>query len=160
MNHPYLLKTALLASALIVGLAGCQESAEDTASDVAEARADGQKNIAEAEAKAREARAEQRGDRNRSSDAPMVDAQELRDGVNPNRSANAGQAEDVRESEYDVAMAKAKATYDVEEERCEALAGADRDACMAQADAVYQRARLNAERRRDGRNGTPERDRM
>lgn len=111
---------------LLVALTGCQESREETAEDVAEARADGAENVREAQ-------------------DDLADANKGTDPTLPAGMTTMPDPEDAADERYDVAVAKAKAALDVEQEKCEAQTGDARDTCKDAAKAVYDKAVADAE---------------
>jgi hypothetical protein len=128
--------TLIPAAIVLLALSACRETPEETAEDVAEARADGAEEVREAE-------------------ADRLDAQRDAVGANANSGSNAGPVmgtydpeEDNADADYDVAVAKAQSTLDVEQEKCEAMTGDARDNCKDAAKAVYDQAVADAELRR------------
>jgi predicted RNA methylase len=112
---------------VLLALTACRESPQETAEDVAEARAEGAEDVREAQADRQEAQAEAR---TTATDPPY------------------GTDGDRVKADYDVAVAQAKATLDVEQEKCEALTGDQRNNCKDAAQAVYDNAVADADLRR------------
>lgn len=128
------MKIHLIPTALVLlALTACQETPQETAEDVAEARADGAEEVREAEADRAEAQRDAATD-------PAGPTGPVMDSFDP--------VEDKVDADYDVAVAKAKAALDVEQEKCEAMTGDARDNCKEAAEAIYDKAVADAELRR------------
>ncbi|HEX7113834.1 MAG TPA: hypothetical protein VF193_01775 [Steroidobacter sp.] len=132
---------ALAACGLILGCNQAQ-SPQDVQQDVAEARQEGQQDVQEAQNEAQNEMAEAQQD--------MADEQ--RDQTDMGDSATAAQdaSRVAAENEYKIAVAQAEANHKVETEKCEALAGDAQADCKERADSELERAKREAERRRDG----------
>ena len=115
------MKTLIPLLVLLVAVSGCRESRQETARDVADAKAQGTEDV-------REARADQ----------AEVEEEVAADRAMPG-------ADDRPDARPDVALAKAQATLDVEQERCEAMTGAARNTCKDVAKAVYDKAVAEAD---------------
>lgn len=111
-----------LFAVLVLALAACQETPEQTARDVAEARREGAEDIREAQRERDQAVNEQRAD---------------------GRSAS-----ERADAEFELAKTRAQAALDVEQERCDGMASDLRAACRDNAKAVYDHAVADAERRK------------
>lgn len=119
---------------LLAAVAGCQETPQETQRDVAEARADGQEAVRQAEQDRREVQR----------DANDPNARGVGGTVMGNYDADRERAN----ADYDVAATRAQAALDVEQERCEGLTGDERDRCKDAAEAVYDKAIADAELKR------------
>lgn len=105
---------------LALTLAACQETPDQTASDVAEARRDGAESVRE--------------------------AQQERDRVANEARSDGRYSIDRADAEFELAKARAQAALDVEQERCDGLSNDLRPSCRDAAKAVYDRAIAEAER--------------
>lgn len=110
----------LLAAVLALSLTACQETPQETARDVAEARQEGAEQVREAERE--------------------------RDHAASGRRADGRLTSDHADAEYELAETRAKAALDVEQERCEGLQSDIRSACKDTAKAKYDQAIADAER--------------
>jgi len=137
------MKNLIYAIVIALSLTACKETPQETAKDVAEARQEGAEDVREAQAERREEVAE--AQQNGTPPYGTPDATGTANGV----------AEEVNDADYDVEVAKAKATLDTEQEKCEGLDGQARDDCKDRAKAVYDKAVADAELRRTERNAAP-----
>lgn len=116
--------------------AGCQESARETASDVAEARTEAAKDVAEERQDVAEARAEGQAE---------IAQQTAQGDAGGTTEAVADTIEDVADEQYDVAIAAAAGRKNVAEEQCDANTDLSaRDACKDQAEDVYESEKASA----------------
>lgn len=132
------MKRLLLPFAIVAALgllAGCKESAQETAEDVAEARADTAENVAEEQRDVIEERTEVQQEV--AQQAAQGDMEELNDEL-------ADGSKDIADEQYDVAIAAAKGRYDTSLEQCDALEGDAKDACQDQAEMVYESEKATA----------------
>jgi hypothetical protein len=128
------------AASLALGACNKAEKPAEVRHDVTDARADAQKDVAGAEANARKANADAQKD--------VADAQAKHD---PNDVADETQEanQTAAKGDYKVAVAEAEATRKVEKQKCEALSGTAQSDCKQRADDAYERAKKEAEARRD-----------
>jgi hypothetical protein len=128
-------------------LTGCQESADETAQDVSDARKEANENIADARTDANETMLT--ADENES-DAIHTYANSDAKAQVKLRAAEADAISERARADYDLAIATSKGTHEVEVQKCDALdAGVDRTACKTTADAVLATATADAKARRD-----------
>jgi hypothetical protein len=133
------MKRLILPFAIVAALGlvtGCKESAQETAEDVAEARAETQENVAEEQRDVIEERAEVQQEVAQQN--AQGDTEELNDEL-------ADGAKDIADEQYDVAIAAAKGRYDTALEQCDALEGDQKDACQDTAESTYQSEKASAD---------------
>lgn len=116
MKYPFFL------ALFVLTLGACQETPQETARDVAEARREGAEDIRE--------------------------AQRERDRVVNEQRADGHDARERANAEYELAKTRAQAALDVEQERCDGLESTLRSSCKDNAKAVYDHAMADAERRK------------
>ena len=142
----YKLLSIIVFAGLSLAVAGCNQNTPSTARDVAEARADANKEVIEARQDASETMSK--------SNEEVASAREdyLR--------IDEGAREDLTEAESDAMVASAKAEfniarteaegrYNIATEKCGAYTGVDRTACLSGADATYASAKALAIADRD-----------
>jgi hypothetical protein len=128
MNNK-LLPLAIVAALL---LAGCKETASDTASDVADARQEASQDNAEAKQDANETIAD--------ANAEVADAQEdyVENSDTTMKKLTIAESEAMvkaANADYDVAKVEAEGRHKIAREKCDALSGAEKDSCNNIADA-------------------------
>ena len=144
MNHRILSLAAAIAA--VLALAGCQETASDTASDVAAARDDANKTDSEARQDAERAAAK--------ANDQLVDAQQTyadTEGAARQKltSAAADTMVSAAKAQYEVDKTATQGRYNVAVEKCDGLSGADRDACTSRANSVAMAEEAQAVATRD-----------
>jgi hypothetical protein len=116
-------------------LAGCQETSSDTSKDVADARKDAQENV-------QEAREEKDRVVARTSEDVAAARRTYSDSADDARSKlTAVEAEAMiktAHADYDIASAQANGRAEIEKQKCGALTGVRRDACLSSAEARLQ----------------------
>ena len=123
-----------LAAFAALTLAACQESQSDTAKDVAKASETAAANSDEARQEATATAAD--------ANAQVTDAQQAFDKASIGAQKKLTQAEADAMSKnakanYDVAITDAEGRQKIANEKCGALTGADKDACLSTAKAAY-----------------------
>ncbi len=136
---PIAIATALL-------FAGCQESQSDTAKDVAEARTEARKDSNEARQDASESAQEANKDVAQAGQTYG----EKTDAARANLTEAEADAMRVNaRSAYDIAVTDADGRHEIAKQKCDALTGTDKDACVSAADAALAADKANAEANRD-----------
>lgn len=136
----------LAAAIAMLLLAGCQESPKETAKDVAAART-------EANQEANDARAT--ADRKTAAaDAKVDDARQDYSKSETEANETLGKAQDkaastIAEADYDRAIVEADGRFKVENEKCDALSGTAKDACVSAAESALAVEKAAAQSRRD-----------
>ena len=126
-----------LGGLLAISACNRQETPSETRKDVAEAQREGNQEVAEEAANAATVAAENREDIVGADDAAEV------------REARSDAMKDNADANEDVADAKAKADYDIEKQKCDALPSEQQGACNDAAEAAYDAAKARAEQTKD-----------
>jgi hypothetical protein len=165
MNSNFVRRTLLATSiALSLGLVACSETPRETAEDVAkakqdaatelnQAKVDANKDVAVARQDLRETVREGAQDMQAASNdrnEALADANaDMRDTAKEvAQDINAQGADLTREqaaANHQVAMTKADGEYKIENERCDGMTGAAKDACQASAKATYEQRKMDAD---------------
>jgi len=138
-----LLPLAVLAALL---LAGCKETASETAKDVTQAREKASQDISAAQQDASKVE--------NKAETKIVDAQQQYAETDADARAKVSDAQSealqsTAKADFDVAVAEAEGRYNVAVEQCGVLSGAERKACMSKADAEYKADEALATANRD-----------
>ncbi len=138
-----LVPIALLAALM---LAGCKETASETAEDVAKARADASEDVGAARQEASQTV--------QKADEQIADAQQ--EYANTDATARADLIEvqsdamsKTAQADFDVAIANAKGIADVATEGCGMLTGVDKTACLSAAESEFEVSKAKATAERD-----------
>ena len=127
-------------------LTGCQETSSDTAKDVAEARQDAAEDSAEARHDANDDVAQ--------ADDKVADAQQAYANADEGALRKLTKVEseamiEKAKAAFDVASTEASGRHKVAKEKCGALTGVDKDACLSTADATLAAEQAAATASRD-----------
>jgi hypothetical protein len=136
----------LAAAIAMLLLAGCQETPKETAKDVAAARTEANREADDARATADRKTA--------AADAKVDDAQQAYGKSEAKANETLDKARDeaastIAQADYDRALVEADGRFKVENEKCDALSGTARDACVSAAESALAVEKAAAQARRD-----------
>jgi len=146
LNLTLLKRIVPIVALAVLLLAGCKETASETAKDVAEARKDASEDNTEARQDASQTAVK--------ADEKIADAQQdYAKSVAPAREdlseAQSDASSDIAKADFDVAIIQAEGIADVASQKCGMLMGVEKKACFSTAEATFEASKAKATAERD-----------